>query len=113
MYQRTIRNKPMQKYVGLDVSMKEPFVCILHEAGKVVRDGKVKTNPLFISGFLNQVGNRFAKVGIESGSLSLWLLKDLIEFQVPTIFIDARKMADALSVQINKTYKIMFEVLLT
>ena len=35
----------MKHSVGLDVSVKETAICIVDEAGKVVREGKVATEP--------------------------------------------------------------------
>jgi len=101
----------MKHYVGLDVSMKETFVCILDETGKVVREGRVKTDPGLIAGYLEKarldVGGALTidKVGIESGSISGWLVEQLKKLRVPATCIDARKMAAVLSVCINKTDK--------
>ena len=33
----------MKHYVGLDVSMKETFICIMNENGKVIDQGRAKT----------------------------------------------------------------------
>ena len=101
----------MRHYVGLDVSMKETYVCILDENGKVVREGKVKTDPGLISGFFEMVRMKLGgqliieKVGLESGSLSHWLVEELKKLGIPVVCIDARKMAAVLSVQVNKTDK--------
>ncbi len=38
----------MKRYVGLDVSMKETFICIEDEVGKVIHQGRVKTEPHLI-----------------------------------------------------------------
>jgi len=95
----------MRHYVGLDVSMKETFVCIEDENGKIVNQGRCKTDPLCISQYLNKFQLSFHKVGIESGSLSHWLVEELRKLNIPAICIDARKMAAVLSVQINKTDK--------
>lgn len=95
----------MRHYVGLDVSMKETFVCIENEQGKVINQGAVKTDPEKIAQYVQKFQISIDKVGIESGSLSHWLVKELKELGIPAICIDARKMAAVLSVQINKTDK--------
>lgn len=101
----------MKHYVGLDVSMKETFVCVVDETGKIVQEGRVKTDPGLIAGYLEKVRLKrggflpVEKVGIESGSLSRWLVGELLKLGLPTICIDARKMAAILSVRINKTDK--------
>lgn len=35
----------MQHYIGLDVSRKETSICIVNEKGKIVYEGKEKTDP--------------------------------------------------------------------
>ena len=95
----------MKHYVGLDVSMKETFICIEDELGKIVYQGHSKTDPECIAERLKKLSMVIEKVGIESGSISHWLVNQLKQFGIPAICIDARKMAAVLSVQINKTDK--------
>lgn len=101
----------MSHYVGLDVSMKETFICIVNETGQIVKEGRAKTEPGLITGFLEKarldVGGvlKIDKVGLESGSISGWLVEQLKKLLVPAVCIDARKMAAILSVCINKTDK--------
>jgi transposase len=95
----------MKHYVGLDVSMKETFICIQNEQGKVINQGRIKTTPEGISDYLKKFNLSLEKVGLESGSLSHWLTEELRALGIPVICIDARKMAAVLSVQINKTDK--------
>lgn len=95
----------MKHYVGLDVSMKETFICIEDETGKIVAEGKKKTDPDAIAEYVNKFGFHIEKVGLESGSLSHFLVKELTELRLPVVCIDARKMAAVLSTQINKTDK--------
>lgn len=93
----------MQYYAGLDVSMKETFICIQDKTGKIINQGRVKTDPDLIAKYLIKVGTPLEKAAIESGSLSHWLVEELRKLQIPAICIDARKMAAILSVQVNKT----------
>lgn len=95
----------MKYYVGLDISMKETFICIEDELGKILYRGHVKTDPDLIAEKLNKFQVSIEKVGVESGSISHWLVDKLRELGIPAICIDARKMAAVLSVQINKTDK--------
>lgn len=101
----------MKHYVGLDVSMKETFICIVNETGQIVKEGRAKTEPGLIAGFLEKtrldMGGilKIEKVGIESGSISGWLVEQLKKLGIPAICIDARKMAAILSVCVNKTDK--------
>lgn len=93
----------MSHYVGLDVSMKETVVCIVNEKGETVYRGRTKTDPEEIAEHLRATKLTLGKVGIESGSLSHWLVDQLRQKAVPAICIDARKMAAVLSIRVNKT----------
>lgn len=93
----------MKYYAGLDVSIKETFICVQDETGKIIHQGPVKTDPELINNYLTKVGVPLSKAALESGSLSHWLIEELRKLQVPVICIDARKMAAILSIQINKT----------
>lgn len=95
----------MKHYVGLDVSMKDTFVCIVDERGKILLEEEVKTHPSVISETIKKLQIDIELIGLESGSISHWLVDELKKLDLPTICIDARKMAAILSVQINKTDK--------
>ena len=95
----------MKYYAGLDVSMKETFICIVDETGKRVYESQVFTEPKWIYDELNKSGYELEKVGLESGSLSSYLTKGLQSLGCKAICIDARKMAAILSVTVNKTDK--------
>ena len=95
----------MKYYAGLDVSMKETFICVLDEEGRKVYESHVYSEPKCIYDELNKSGVALEKVGLESGSLSSYLTKGLKALGCKAICIDARKMAAILSVTINKTDK--------
>ena len=46
----------MAHFVGLDVSVKETAVCVVDEAGKVVLEQKVASEPKDIIAFLTSLG---------------------------------------------------------
>lgn len=93
----------MNYYAGLDVSMKETVICIVNEKGESVHRGRAKTDPEKIMQHLTHTKFKIEKIGIESGSLSHWLVGKLQERSLPAICIDARKMAAVLSIRVNKT----------
>ena len=95
----------MKYYAGLDVAMKETFMCVVDEAGKRVFESKATTCPQALYDELIKSGVGLEKVGLEAGNLSKFLTKGLRELGVNAICIDARKMAAILSVTINKTDK--------
>lgn len=95
----------MKYYAGLDVAMKQTFMCILDKEGKKVYESKALTDPKQIYEELSKSGVKLEKIGIESGSLSNFLTKGLQDLGLKAICIDARKMAAILSVTVNKTDK--------
>lgn len=95
----------MKYYAGLDISMKETFICILDEGGKKVFESRAYSDPKPIYDELTKGGYELEKVGLESGSLSSYLTKGLQALGCKAICIDSRKMAAILSVTINKTDK--------
>lgn len=93
----------MRHYAGLDISMKETFICIMDETGTIKREGKCKTEPKEIASYLQEGEYDLEKVGLESGSLSGYLTTSLRKLGIKALCIDARKMAAILSVRVNKT----------
>src|SRR5258708_13146927 len=67
------RSDEMVHFVGLDVSVKETSVCVVDDAGKVVLEQKVPTEPDAIIALLTSLSVSFGRIGIEAGPLSPWL----------------------------------------
>jgi transposase len=95
----------MNHYVGLDVSLKTVFICIVNEKGKVVREQEIASTPEAIGGFLMGTDLKIEKIGLESGSLTHYLKKGLQEMGFEVVAMEARKMAAILATVINKTDK--------
>lgn len=95
----------MNHYVGLDVSLKTVFICIVNEQGKVVKEQELASIPEVIGGFLMGTGLKIEKIGLESGSLTHYLKKGLQEMGFKVFAMEARKMAAILATVINKTDK--------
>ncbi len=53
----------MAHFVGLDVSVKETAVCVVDEAGEVVLEQKVLTEPDDIVTLLTSIGEAYGRVG--------------------------------------------------
>src|SRR3978361_1884513 len=88
---------------GLDVSVKETSVCIVDDAGKIVREGKGASEPEALLQGLENPTYRFKRIGLEAGPLSQWLFSTLAEAGLPVICVETRHMRAALKAQINKT----------
>lgn len=65
----------MKYYAGLDVAMKETFICILDEDGKRLYEGVASTDPKPIYEELIKGGVELEKVGLETGYLILTYTK--------------------------------------
>ncbi len=44
----------MKHYIGLDVSMKRTFICVLNEQGKIVHEGSEKTDPHLLADYFSK-----------------------------------------------------------
>lgn len=95
----------MKYYAGLDVSMKNTSVCIVDEAGKIVHESTVKTDPNSLADAIEKTGLRVELVGFESGSLGHYLAQGFKERALPAVCMDARKLSPVLELRINKTDK--------
>ena len=93
----------MAYFAGLDVSVKETSVCIVDDAGKIVREARVASEPEALLQVLTNTIYRFKRVGLEAGPLSQWLYSVLAEAGFPVICIETRHMRAMLKAQINKT----------
>lgn len=95
----------MKHYIGLDVSMKRTFICVINELGKVIREGVENTDPHLIADYLSKLGLEEMIIGFESGSLTPYLLAGFKEKAMEAICMDARKLSPILALKVNKTDK--------
>ena len=93
----------MDYFAGLDVSVKETSVCIVDDAGKIVREVRVATEPEALLQVLTNNNYRFKRIGLEAGPLSQWLFSALAEAGLPVICVETRHMRAVLKARINKT----------
>ena len=93
----------MDHFAGMDVSVKTTSVCIVDDAGKIVREVKVASEPEALLQVLGNPIYRFKRIGLEAGPLSQWLFSALAEAGLPVICVETRHMRAVLQAQINKT----------
>ena len=93
----------MDHFAGLDVSVNETSVCIVDDAGKIVREVKVASEPEALLAVLKNPAYHFKRIGLEAGPLSQWLYSALAEAELPVICVETRHMQAVLKAQINKT----------
>ena len=94
----------MPHYVGLDVSQKTTAICVVDEQGRRLWRGACVTNPGAISArVLRHAGVVDVKVGVETGSMTPWLVHGLRSAGLDVECLDARRVKAALQMRLNKT----------
>lgn len=93
----------MKHYAGLDVSVKETSVCVVDEAGKIVRELKVPSDPADLIDALKDPVWRLERIGLEAGPLSQWVFSGLAEAGLPVVCIETRHTKAFLKAQVNKS----------
>jgi transposase len=93
----------MDYSAGLDVSVKETSICIVDDAGRIVREVKVASEPEALLQVLANPAYHFKRIGLEAGPLSQWLFSAVAEAGLPVICVETRHMRAVLKAQINKT----------
>lgn len=86
----------MRMFAGLDVGFKRTAVCVVDETGRIVWRGVADSHPEMLAGALRRWSAELEKVGLESGSLSPWLARELARLGLPVVCMDARAAADAI-----------------
>jgi hypothetical protein len=61
----------MDHFAGLDVSVKETSVCILDDAGKIVKEAKVASEPRALLKVLANPAYRFKRIRYRNGYSAL------------------------------------------
>ena len=95
--------RSMEHFAGLDVSVKETSICIVDDAGRMVREVRVASEPGALLQVLKHGAFHFKRIGLEAGPLSQWLFSALAEAGLPAICVETRHMRAVLQAQINKT----------
>src|SRR5260370_16754781 len=93
----------MEHYVGLDVSLKQTSICVVNQAGSVLREGVVDSDPDAIGAFVRSNASGVVRIGLETGPTATWLWTELKRLGLPVICIDARHAKAVLKMQINKS----------
>lgn len=63
----------MGYFAGLDVSLEETAICIVDDAGCIVREARAASEPEALIAFFKTCGMKMERVGLEACSLTAWL----------------------------------------
>ena len=93
----------MGYFAGLDVSLEETTICIVDDAGRIVREARAASEPEALVAFFAGCGMTMERVGLEACSLTAWLHAGLTEAGLPAICIETRQAKAAMGAMPNKT----------
>jgi transposase len=85
----------MDHYAGIDVSMEYSSVCVVDASGKIVREGKVLSEPAALIAWFGTLGLGLARIGLEAGPLSQWLYAAMKEAGLAAELLETRHVRDA------------------
>ena len=93
----------MEHYAGIDVSLECSSVCVVDASGKIVREGKVASEPEALIAWFGALGLRLERIGLEAGPLSQWLYAAMREAGLAVELLETRHVRDAFKAMPVKT----------
>ena len=93
----------MALFVGLDVSQKTTAICVVDETGRRVWRGQCASDPEQIERVVRRHAGDDARIGLETGPMTPWLVHELRGRALDVTCLDARHARAALKMQMNKT----------
>jgi transposase len=85
----------MDHYAGIDVSLEYSSVCVVNASGKIVREGKVLSEPDALINWFGSLGLELSRVGLEAGPLSQWLYAAMRQAGLVVELLETRHVRDA------------------
>jgi transposase len=85
----------MEYCAGIDVSLECSSLCVVDGTGKIVREGKVSSDPEELICWLRAQGQELHRIGLEAGPLSQWLFAAMREAGLAAELLETRHVRDA------------------
>jgi transposase len=85
----------MDHYAGIDVSLECSSVCLVDASGKIVREGKVASEPGALIAWFVSCELNLTRIGLEAGPLSQWLYAAMREADLAVELLETRHVHDA------------------
>ncbi|QND62165.1 IS110 family transposase [Mesorhizobium huakuii] len=93
----------MKYFAGLDVSLEETAICVVDEAGRIVKETRAASEPQALIEALRKVDLPLERIGLEACSLTAWLHDGMCADGLPAICIETRQANAAMKMMPNKT----------
>jgi transposase len=93
----------MKDHAGMDVSLDEAAICVVDEAGVIVREMRAASEPEALADALSAAGFPLERVGLEACSLPAWLHDGLREAGRAALCIETRQANAAMKTMPDKT----------
>jgi transposase len=85
----------MDHYAGIDVSLECSSVCVVDVSGKIVREGKVASEPEALIDYFGSLRLPVVRIGLEAGPLSQWLYAAMKQAGLAVELLETRHVRDA------------------
>ena len=85
----------MDYYAGIDVSLECSSVCVVDGTGKIIREGKVASEPEALIAWFGSLGLGLTRIGLEAGPLSQWLYAAMKQAGLAVELLETRHVRDA------------------
>jgi len=93
----------MKHYAGIDVSLESASLCVVDLQGRIVREGKVASEPAALIGWFSSLGLEVERIGLEAGPLSQWLFAAMREAGLAVELLETRHVRNAFRTMPVKT----------
>ena len=93
----------MNYYAGIDVSLEASSVCVIDGTGKIVREGKIASEPEALIAWLSALGLSLTRIGLEAGPLSQWLYAAMRAAGLAVELLETRHVHNAFKTMPVKT----------
>ena len=95
----------MKQYAGIDVSLERSSVCVIDAEGRIVREGKVDSEPDALIAWFEGLGAPMERIGLEAGPLSQWLHAAMAGAGLAVELLETRHVRNAFKTMPVKTDK--------
>lgn len=93
----------MRHYAGIDVSLEQSSVCVVDGEGKIIREGKIASEPSQLIAWFESLGLALDRIGLEAGPLSQWLYAAMKQAGLAVELLETRRVHAAFQTMPVKT----------